>query len=223
MGALFLGGIMLDKVLNLLYPPVCGICGKIDYNYICPKCKVILKKIEKGQIISYKAHHFEKHFYLFIYEGIIREKLIQYKFQNQNYLCDFFSKILLNNEKLSRILKNYDIIIPVPMYPQKEKIRGYNQTSIIAKKIAEKSKCLDFDDTVLKKIKNTKTQSSLNKSDRMNNIKNAYKVFNIQKIKNKKVILLDDIYTTGATVNECSKMLKKSGTKEVLVITIAKD
>lgn len=214
---------MLKKVLDLLYPPVCGICGKQHDENLCSKCKVIIKKIEKGQFFSYKNTYFDKHFYLFLYEGIIREKLIQYKFQNQNYLCDFFVKILLNNEKISGILEKYDIIIPVPMYQKKEKRRGYNQTSLIAKRLAKNTKSLEYDGTSLKKIKDTQTQSSLNKLDRMKNIKNAYKVLNEQKIKKKKIILLDDIYTTGATVNECAKVLRKAGAKEILVLTIAKD
>ena len=214
---------MLKLVLDLLYPPVCGICGKIDQKELCPKCAIKLKQWEKAKLYAYPHTYFEKHFYLFPYEGIIREKLIQYKFQNQSYLSTFFAKNLLNHKKMSRILKKYDIIIPVPMYRKKEKQRGYNQTALIAKEIAKVCKSLVYDGKSLKKIKDTKMQSSLNKTERRKNIKNAYKVVNQQKIKDKKIILLDDIYTTGATANECSKVLKQSGAKEILVVTIAKD
>ena len=124
---------------------------------------------------------------------------------------------------MSRILEKYDIIIPVPMYRKKEKRRGYNQTALIARKIAKAYKNLVYDGKSLQKIKDTKMQSSLDKTERRKNIKNAYKVINQQKIKDKKIILLDDIYTTGSTVNECSKVLKQSGAKEILVVTIAKD
>lgn len=214
---------MLKLVLDLLYPPVCGICGKIDQKELCPKCAIKLKQWEKAKLYAYPHTYFEKHFYLFPYEGIIREKLIQYKFQNQSYLSTFFAKNLLNHKKMSRILKKYDIIIPVPMYRKKEKQRGYNQTALIAKEIAKVCKSLVYDGKSLKKIKDTKMQSSLNKTERRKNIKNAYKVVNQQKIKDKKIILLDDIYTTGATANECSKVLKQSGAKEILIVTIAKD
>ena len=214
---------MLKLVLDLLYPPVCGICGKIDQKELCPKCAIKLKKLEKARLYAYPHTHFEKHFYLFPYEGIIREKLIQYKFQNQSYLSTFFAKILQNHEKMSRLLEKYDIIIPVPMYSKKEKLRGYNQTVLIAREIAKAYRNLIYDGKSLQKIKDTKMQSSLNKTERRKNIKNAYKVVNQQKIKDKKIILLDDIYTTGATANECSKVLKQSGAKEILVVTIAKD
>ena len=214
---------MLKLVLDLLYPPVCGICGKIDQKELCPKCAIKLRNLEKARLYAYPHTHFEKHFYLFPYEGIIREKLIQYKFQGKSYLSTFFAKILQNHEKMSRLLEKYDIIIPVPMYSKKEKLRGYNQTALIAKEIAKAYQNLIYDGKSLQKIKDTKMQSSLNKKQRKNNIKNAYNVINQQKIKNKKIVLLDDIYTTGATANECSKMLKQAGAKEILVVTIAKD
>ena len=214
---------MLKLVLDLLYPPVCGICGKIDQKELCPKCAIKLRNLEKARLYAYPHTHFEKHFYLFPYEGIIREKLIQYKFQGKSYLSTFFAKILQNHEKMSRLLEKYDIIIPVPMYSKKEKLRGYNQTALIAKEIAKAYQNLIYDGKSLQKIKDTKMQSSLNKIERKKNIKNAYKVVNQQKIKDKKIVLLDDIYTTGATANECSKMLKQAGAKEILVVTIAKD
>ena len=214
---------MLKLVLDLLYPPVCGICGKIDQKELCPKCAIKLRNLEKARLYAYPHTHFEKHFYLFPYEGIIREKLIHYKFQGKSYLSTFFAKILQNHEKMSRLLEKYDIIIPVPMYSKKEKLRGYNQTALIAKEIAKAYQNLIYDGKSLQKIKDTKMQSSLNKKQRKNNIKNAYNVINQQKIKDKKIVLLDDIYTTGATANECSKMLKQAGAKEILVVTIAKD
>ena len=214
---------MLKLVLDLLYPPVCGICGKIDQKELCPKCAIKLRNLEKARLYVYPHTHFEKHFYLFPYEGIIREKLIQYKFQGKSYLSTFFAKILQNHEKMSRLLEKYDIIIPVPMYSKKEKLRGYNQTVLIAREIAKAYRNLIYDGKSLQKIKDTKMQSSLNKTERRKNIKNAYKVVNQQKIKDKKIVLLDDIYTTGATANECSKMLKQAGAKEILVVTIAKD
>ena len=135
---------MLKLVLDLLYPPVCGICGKIDQKELCPKCAIKLRNLEKARLYAYPHTHFEKHFYLFPYEGIIREKLIQYKFQGKSYLSTFFAKILQNHEKMSRLLEKYDIIIPVPMYSKKEKLRGYNQTALIAKEIAKAYQNLIF-------------------------------------------------------------------------------
>ena len=104
----------------------------------------------------------------------------------------------------------------------KKQKRGYNQAELIAKSIAKKYEILHQEDVIVK-IKNTKTQSTLKKGERKDNIKDAYIINEKNKIKGKKIILFDDIYTTGSTVNEISKKLKESGANEILVIVIAKD
>lgn len=214
---------MLNFVLDFLFPKTCGICNKICKESLCKKCELKLKQLEKIKLIEMKEKHFKKHLFLFSYEGIIRKKLIEYKFQDKPYLCEFFVKMIVNNEKICGILKSYDIIIPVPMYHKKESKRGYNQSSLIAEKLAQNYENLSYEKNCLIKIKNNEMQSGLQKTDRVKNVDGVYQVTNMKKIKDKKIILLDDIYTTGSTVNECSKMLKKVGTKEILVFTIAKD
>ena len=129
----------------------------------------------------------------------------------------------MKNEKVCRFLKNYDIIISVPMTKKKIAQRGYNQAELIAKQIAINSPNLTYLKNILIKQKETSTQSSLNKKERFNNVKNVYKVQNMQKIKEKNIILFDDIYTTGATCKECTKTLMEAGAKIVDLLTIAKD
>ena len=109
------------------------------------------------------------------------------------------------------------------MTKKKVKQRGYNQSQLLASKIVNKIPDLILEKQILVKYKENKTQSSLNKLQRLENVKNVYKVQNTAKIKEKKVLLFDDIYTTGATVNECAKVLKQAGAKEVGILTIAKD
>ena len=117
---------------------------------------------------------------------------------------------------------SYDIIVPVPISKKRMKDRGYNQSFLIASDIAKKSK-IKLEKNVIKKEQNNTPQSLLDKSGREKNVVNVYKIVNKQKIINKKILLIDDIFTTGATVNECSKMLKISGAEKVDVLTIAKD
>lgn len=93
---------------------------------------------------------------------------------------------------------------------------------MIAKDIA-KNIDIEYSNSVLQKIKNTLPQSSLNKSQRINNVLGVYSIIKPQYINDKKIILMDDIYTTGSTVNECSKILKKNGAILVDVLTLAKD
>ena len=215
----------LEEVLNFIYPNVCGFCDKICKDNICENCNEIIQKLLMCNINIYntKKMYFTKHMYLFKYEGLIRKKLIDYKFNEKAYLYKTFGKIILKKEKIYRFLEFYDIIIPVPMHKTKKAKRGYNQTELIAKYISKNIKKIQCVDNVLIKVKNTLPQSSLNKKDRFKNIKNAYKIQNKETINNKKILVFDDIYTTGNTVRECSKILKQNGAKEIGILTIAKD
>lgn len=121
-------------------------------------------------------------------------------------------------------LKKYDIIIIVPISKQRKKDRGYNQSELLAKEISKIIK-IPIATKVLYKIKNTVPQSSLNKKEREKNVKGVYKVKNITKLYDKKILIIDDIYTTGNTLNECAKALIQQGIKKanIGVLTIAKD
>ena len=215
----------IEKILNLIFPQVCGICEKITPKLLCNKCKILLEKEKYFNIDDYSqdnTKYFDEHIYLFKYQGLIREKIIEYKFNERAYLYKTFVNFWLNDKNTCRIFSNYDIIIPVPIHKKRKLERGYNQTELIAKAIANQTR-LKLEKNVLLKQKNIVSQSSLNKNDRKQNVKNAFIVNNIEKVINKKILLFDDIYTTGSTVNECAKILKRAGAKQVGVLTIAKD
>ena len=124
-------------------------------------------------------------------------------------MCGFFEK--------------YDIIIPVPMTDKKIKERGYNQTEVIAKIISKNIPNITIQKSVLIKYKNNKVQSKLNKKQRQKNVQDVYKLNNEEKIKEKNILIFDDIYTTGATCNECARVLKQANPNKIGIITIAKD
>ena len=115
------------------------------------------------------------------------------------------------------------MIIPVPLHKYRSRERGYNQSFLILKALAKKNKNIIIKNNILQKQRNIKPQSSMNKLERKNNIKNAYTITNKLEIKNKKILLFDDVFTTGSTTNECSRMLKENGAKKIGVLTIAKD
>lgn len=216
---------MFEIFLNLIFPNVCGFCGRKDKNSLCKNCELFLSKYELNCIKDYRQDNTKYFDFLYCalkYENVVRDTIIAYKFGGKSYLYKTFAKIIIKNKKIYRFMKLYDIMITVPMYKNKEAVRGYNQSTLIAKEIA-KAMELKFNKNSLIKIKDTKVQSTLNKYERLKNIKNVFRVQNAEAIKDKKIIILDDIYTTGSTVNECSKMLKQAGAKEILVLTIAKD
>lgn len=212
-------------ILDLIYPPVCGICNKICKEYLCSQCEERIKKYEINKIEDYTQKQGKKFDYLiklYKYDGIIRKSIIDYKFNDKSYLADTFEKMITKNEKIYGFLKKYDIILSVPLYKKNARQRGYNQSELISRKIA-KTTGIVLERNNLIKARETQKQSTLNKIEREKNVKNAFQVKNGDKIKNRKIILFDDIYTTGSTANECSKILKEEGAKEIAVMTLAID
>lgn len=218
----------LKNMLFFIFPRKCEMCETISESYICNKCK---SKIEKTELYLNKVDdyskddtkYFDEHAYIFEYNSITREKIIQYKFKNRAYLGKMFSEFFVKNEKMCGFLKKYDIIIPVPMKNKKIKERGYNQTEIIARIISKNIPNITIQKKVLIKYKDNKVQSRLNKKQRQHNVQDVYKLSNGEIIKDRNVLILDDIYTTGATCNECAKTLRKAQPNKIGIITIAKD
>lgn len=213
-----------------MYPPICGICEKINKDGLCPKCNLELKKqaevniLQKGEIEENikKEKYFEELMYIFKYEGQVRKLILDYKFNEKSYLYKTFVNFLLKNEKIFENIKKYDKIIPVPISKKRNKERGYNQSMLIAEEIANKTN-LELVNNCLIKTKNIIEQSKLNKEDRQQNIQGVYSLQNERLITNKKILLVDDIYTTGSTVNECCKILQQSNPKTIGVLVLAKD
>ncbi|MBR0350951.1 MAG: ComF family protein [Clostridia bacterium] len=167
-------------------------------------------------------NYFDYHIYFFKYEGIIRETILKYKFRDKSYLYKTFTNFFIKNEKFCRFLENYDIIIPVPISKKRNKERGYNQSGLIATDLSKKLD-LELVNNCLYKTKNVIEQSKLSKEEREDNIQGVYSLKNSNILIDKKILLVDDIFTTGSTVNECCKVLRQENIREITVLTIAKD
>ncbi len=215
---------LIEKALEYIFVPSCGVCGKIGEGYLCKNCgKVLERYVECDDNFANLREDIEKKkLHIFQYKEIVRKLIIQYKFNNKSYLYKTFCEFIVKNKKAFDFIKSYDIIIPVPMHNKKRALRGYNQSELIAKELAKKMKIKIFTD-VLIKTKNNKVQSSLNKEDRKNNVKDVYKLVNKEKIYNKKVLIFDDIYTTGATIEACKREILKADVKQLGILTLAKD
>ena len=178
---------------------------------------------------------------MFKYKNI-RKNILDYKFNEKSYYYKAFVNILLKDKKMCEILKSYDIIVPVPIHNKRRMERGYNQTELIAKELSRKinyctntmektkQEILKYENILIKK-NNTKPQSSLNKIQRAENAKNVYELrkekrmlLEYEKLKNKNILIFDDIYTTGATANECAKVIKEGlAPNKIGILTMAKD
>lgn len=208
----------------MIYPQTCGICGKLHPESLCKKCHKMLDSqqitgfLEKEQEMAY----FDELIYLFSYEGPIRELLLAYKFKEKAYLYKTIVNFLLNQEKIFEKLQSYDTIIPVPISNRRRKERGYNQSLLIAKEMSKELNLLLITDC-LYKTKHIPPQSELNKEERVRNVQSVYELRNQTILENKKILILDDIYTTGSTIKECSKILQTAKPKKIGAFVIAKD
>ena len=168
---------IIEFLLQLIYPNVCGICEEINKNSLCEKCKSNLENEIISKIDNYENNSlkfFNKHAYVFKYNGIIRRLLIDYKFNNKPYLYRTFSKVILNNKEITNFINYYEIIIPIPIHKKRFNIRGYNQSELLSREICRNLKENNFRKYILFKIKNNTAQSTLNKLERISNVKNAY-------------------------------------------------
>lgn len=218
---------IFEKILDIIYPQTCGICGKTNKNSLCNRCKIKLEREYHFKTDNYEydfSKNFIEHNYFFKYENLIRSQILALKFQEKPYVYKTIAYFLKNMQKSFENLKKYDIIVVVPISNKRKKDRGYNQTELIAKEISKIIK-VPISNKILYKIKHTVPQSTLNQKQREKNTKGVYKAYNIKKIYNKKILIIDDIYTTGNTVNECANIIVQNGINrtDIGILTLAKD
>ncbi len=221
----------IKSAFDFLFPPICINCGKetknfileksSKYDWICDNCLEKVVKFKRAELLHIRNIYYNKFIYIFEYRHIIRKLIIKYKFKQAPYISNFFSEFITKDKKIYRYLSFYDIIVPVPMSKEKRRKRGYNQTELIAKKVA-KTIGISYKKLLYKKS-GIATQSTLLRYSRSSNIRNAFYIKDYLEVKDKNIILLDDIFTTGATAYECAKVLKEAGAKDILVVVIAKD
>ncbi len=226
-------------ILDLLYPKhiTCNVCSKDifeeDGNGICSECQKTLPKIV-GQVcfrcgtpihsidrycdLCKKAKPYEMARSCYEYRGKIVTLIHNLKFHNAQYLAEDFAKDLCELYKNKKY--DCDIIVPVPMTAQRLKSRGYNQAGLLANELAKLIN-LSIDENNLLKIKDTKSQVGLDFRERKDNLIDAFKTKDRKFFKGKKVLIVDDIFTTGATIECCARALKKGGASQVFAITIA--
>ncbi len=203
---------------------MCGICGKENKNFLCYECREKLQKEFEFKKIKSKNNFFIEQYYFFKYKNFARKLILELKFEKKPYIYKTIEYFLEKNQKKLEKIKKYDIIIVVPLSRKRKLKRGYNQSQLIAQCISNILQ-IEIQNGILYKTKDILPQSTLNKEERIQNIKGVYSAKNIDNIKNKKILLVDDIYTTGSTLNECCKVFAKSGIKkeDLGILTFAKD
>ncbi len=174
---------------------------------------------ECNQCMSRKNWYLDGVKSLFLYKDIGREIIIHLKKNNNNYIYRALASLIIHNNK--NFFDTIDIIIPIPLHWITKLLRGFNQSSLIGENIALKT-IISIKKNILYKKVNTQSQHTALFQDRFTNIKNSFIIKNHDSIKNKNILLIDDVITTGATSNECARLLKLFNAKSVKLITIAR-
>ncbi|WP_129597492.1 ComF family protein [Anaerophilus nitritogenes] len=232
----------LDIFINFIYPRniYCILCNEPitkDEKYsLCTHCKEKIYFIDKScekcgkplekLYIPQKCpdcietnHYFTKGISCVEYNKEIKKIVHRLKYQNQRYLSYHMAQIMKDQLQKQNI-KDIDCIIPVPLYKNKERKRGFNQSYLLSKYLG-KWMNTEVEKKTLLKIKDTLSQNQLSKEDRKRNLKNVFVVSSKESIINKTILLVDDVYTTGSTVDACCKELLKENPKEIYILTFA--
>lgn len=223
--------------MDLLFPISCLGCGKENF-WICDNClnniplnqKFIFPQAEDffNSIPSCRnnvSSNLDGALIASSYENILLNKAIKtFKYNFIFGLSNPLGKILINFlnqfDFKNKSLENF-LLIPVPLHQKRLIWRGFNQSELLAKKVGNFFG-IEVNSEILERSKNTLPQTELNEKERKLNIKNIFVCLDKNAIKNKKIILIDDVFTTGSTLNEAAKTLKKSGAKEVWGLVLAR-
>jgi ComF family protein len=233
-----------DAILDLIYPQSCPICQRPLEKGIkevcekcwntlaslpapfCPYCKSFLEhddplsehlcpslnKSEDRKILAVRSlGTFDEY-----YQKLVHRFKYDKKIPLGRRLAQFLGEMIAKD----RYLSSYDQVIPVPLHRTRQRERGFNQSAILAEGISQEAN-LSLIKGILKRKRNTKDQTYLNAQQRSENVKGAFVVSQPEEVSDKKIILVDDVTTTGATLNECAEMLRKAGAKEIFAVTLA--
>lgn len=202
------------KKLEFIKEPTCKKCGAMinDINSIyCARCE---DKMHKG---------FEYGFGLLRYNDFVKESLHRIKYNGRKEYIDFYGRLIAKMYKNKFKEINPDYLVPVPIHNTRLKERNFNQSEVLANSIKRELKNyninIDVNSNLIYRTKNTKVLNKLDSSDRVIELNGAFKAENLSGID--KIILVDDIYTTGSTINQIAEVLKGAGVKKVYFVSIA--
>ncbi|HIJ81026.1 MAG TPA: ComF family protein [Desulfuromonadales bacterium] len=233
----------LRAILDFLSPPLCHVCRAFIPDagelHICPACREQLTPVITplcsvcgipfdgsgqdhvcGACLTDRPH-FDSARAPLLYEGSVRNLIHSFKYDRRTHLRRPLALLII--EHLGTFLNagRFDMIIPVPLHRSRLRSRGFNQAILLGSLLAERLS-LPMPVNLLDRIRKTEQQVDLTAAQRRQNVKGAFAVIVPERVREKRIILLDDVMTTGSTVDECALELKKSGSVGVSVVTIAR-
>ncbi len=232
------------SLLDFLFPKFCVNCRKVG-DYICANCFTFISFDQTAICPSCNRpsinglthpkcqtkYGLDGIFSTLSYKGIVKKLVYNFKYNPylgdlKNLLAELFYEGLIQKEDFYNIYQKYSdslILVPVPLYKSRQRARGYNQAEILAGELSKKFNIKTL--SVLKRVKKTVSQVGLSKIDRRKNIKDSFEINEDLKsvTKDHYIFLVDDVFTTGSTLIEASKVLKRHGAKKVWGLTLARD
>ena len=199
--------------LSVIHSPLCRICGNpvegaVEDNFVCLSC------VRKKPFFNIARSAVR-------YTGVIQRLIQDFKYQSATWLSHDFAELMIACAKAYLSETDIDAVTSVPLYHAKERERSYNQAFILAKGVT-KYFHKPLVKNILCRIRPTQSQTHLTYFEREANVKNVFAVKKANLVKGSSILLIDDVMTTGATVNECSRVLKKAGAEKVSVLTLAR-
>lgn len=236
-------GKIADDIRDMLFPVRCPVCDRpVRYQErkegICTECRKRLPLIKNNRCFKCgrmlekpgeefcrdcrerrTVHFYEKGLALCCYNDIMRESLYKMKYQGRREYAETYGRIMARH--FGNVIKRAGVegIIPVPLHPKRERERGYNQAALLARAFGRESGIPVYENYLVR-ARYTPPMKSLSIAERQNNLKKAFKIRQ-NDVKLKVIIVIDDIYTTGSTIDAVAKMLLKAGTLHVFFITLA--
>jgi ComF family protein len=218
--------------VDLVFPPNCGGCSKLGVRW-CKKCqqdtKIIHPPISEicGQVIQAEGvctrcktvpPHYKAVRTWAEFDGPIRNVIHDLKYRKNIVLGVTFAQYLV------QLFRQYNwpinIVVPVPLAKARQKQRGYNQAALLAQPLAQELQ-LPYNPNILRRVKETQSQVVLSFTERQNNVKDAFQASH-QDIQGKSILIIDDVTTSGSTINACADALMKAGSKSVFGLTVAR-
>lgn len=229
---------MCEKGLGLLFPPVCPLCQEVvpyGARSICDSCRLKLPYINGPTCCSCgkevvdeeteycddcagNKHSYIKGFPAMNYVEPMCGSIAAFKYKNQRDFSEFYVQEIIKRQGDSIRRLNPDVLVPVPIHRKRRRRRGFNQAELLARGLGRELNIV-VDTGIIKRISNTAPQKTLDNINRKNNLKNAF-IFCGKSVKYNTVMLVDDIYTTGATVDACASVLLDAGVGEVYYTSI---
>ncbi|OIO78901.1 MAG: hypothetical protein COW11_05885 [Candidatus Omnitrophica bacterium CG12_big_fil_rev_8_21_14_0_65_43_15] len=214
---------LFSGIVNLLYPALCETCQeKIDTESnagaLCKNCLAKLKTLKPQPGTQYSNI---KVWAACEYKGIAKNCIHLFKYNNRQRLSGPLAGLMSDLANKNPFGEKFDLIIPIPLHRSKMRERGFNQAELLAKNMAKSINapvCVN----ALKKTKATISQAGLSKTKRFTNLRGTFKITDSDVIYGKDILLVDDVCTTGSTINEAAKVLLKSGAKSVKALVLAK-